>query len=221
MKITSITIQAKNKNRLNVSVDGKYRFSLDVYQLTDLGIKIGHEITESQLLELESESTFGKLYTQALEYTMLRPHSAKEIRDYLWRKTLRRKYKSRMTGEIKEREGISETITNRVYERLVEKNYINDQKFADWWVNNRNQTKGISQRKLRAELQAKGIENSIIQTALEEGDRDDGNELDKIITRKHHRYQDEQKFMAYLARQGFSYDEIKFALTKYNDQHLS
>jgi regulatory protein len=37
-------------------------------------------------------------------------------------------------------------------------------------------------------------------------------ELQKIIAKKRSRYDDEQKFMAYLARQGFSYDDIKEAL---------
>lgn len=73
MKITDISLQAKNPDRVNVSVDGKYRFSLDVFQVGDLGIKIGKEYSEEELAELETESQFGKLYAPALEYTMLRP----------------------------------------------------------------------------------------------------------------------------------------------------
>jgi hypothetical protein len=41
MKITGITAQQRDKNRINVMVDGKYRFSLDILQLGDLGIKVG------------------------------------------------------------------------------------------------------------------------------------------------------------------------------------
>lgn len=211
MKITALTAQIKNKDRVNVIVDGSYRFSLDVFQVADLGIRIGKEYTEQELAELETESQFGKLYGRALEYTMLRPHSAREVRDYLWRKTRTTKYKSRQ-GEIKEREGVSQLVADRVFDRLSEKGYIDDEKFARFWVENRNQRKGSSARKLRSELQAKGVESSVIDAALANTTRSDEDELAKIIAKKRARYPDEQKFMQYLARQGFSYDDIKVAL---------
>jgi regulatory protein len=69
MKITDISIQVKNKDRVNISVDGKYRFSLDIFQLGELGVKVGNEYTEDELTEIETESQFGKLYARALEYT--------------------------------------------------------------------------------------------------------------------------------------------------------
>lgn len=212
MKITALTAQTKNKDRVNVMVDGTYRLSLDVFQIADIGIRVGKEYTEAELVELEIESQFGKLYTRALEYSLMRPHSAREVRDYLWRKTRATKYKSR-SGEIKEREGVSQTVADRVYERLCEKGYIDDEKFARFWVENRNQRKGSSSRKLKSELQAKGVENSIIEAALEGTSRNDEDELAKIIAKKRARYPDEQKLMQYLARQGFSYDDIKAALS--------
>lgn len=219
MKITNISAQAKNPNRVNISIDGKYRFSLDIYQLTEIGLKSGQELSEEQLAEFLQESAFGKLYARALEYTMIRPHSAREIRDYLWRKTRATKYKSR-TGEIKEREGVSESLTERVFTRLEQKGYINDESFARYWVENRNQTKGTSQRKLQAELQAKGVPRQIIDTALASTERSDADELMKIIAKKRNKYADQQKFMMYLARQGFGFDDIKSALAADDHERL-
>ncbi len=212
MKITALTTQQKQSNRVNVMVDNVYRFSLDVFQVADLGLRVGKEYTEQKLIELEEESQFGKLYGRALEYTMMRPHSAREVKDYLWRKTRTAKYKSR-TGELKERAGVSQVVADRVFDRLTEKGYIDDEKFARFWVENRNQRKGSSSRKLRSELQAKGVESSIIDAALEQTSRNDEDELAKIIAKKRARYPDEQKLMQYLARQGFSYDDIKQALS--------
>lgn len=211
MKITNISAQARNPDRVNVSVDGKYRFSLDIFQLTELGVKVGKEFSEEELTALESESSYGKLYTKALEYSMLRPHSSREMRDYLWRKTRETKYKSR-SGELKTRAGIAQEIATRVYDRLVEKGYIDDEKFARWWVENRNLRKGTSRRKLQAELQAKGVASAVIAAMLEDSNRNDEDELAKIIAKKRAKYPDEQKLIAYLARQGFSYDDIKSAL---------
>ena len=177
-------------------------FRSDVFQVGELGIKIGKEFTDHELRELEDESVFGKLYARALEYTMMRPHSVKEVRDYLWRKTRTTKTRSRSTGELVEREGVSQVIADRVLERLTAKSYVNDEYFANYWVENRSRTKGISKRKLKAELQAKGVSATVIETALVSSDRDEHEDLRKIIGKKQARYPDEQKFIAYLLKIG-------------------
>lgn len=207
MRITSISAQKRDKDRVNVSVDGKYRLSLDVFQLVDLGIRVGNEYTDEELIALEEESQFGKLYMRALEYSLMRPHSQRELKDYLYRKTRDSRTK---TGEVKK--GVSVALTERVFNRLHEKGYIDDEKFASFWIENRNLRKGTSKRKLSAELSSKGIDRTIIERLLAETERDDKTELQKIIEKKRPRYDDKQKFMSYLARQGFSYDDIKAAL---------
>jgi len=200
-------LQVRDKNRVNVSVDGKYRFSLDVFQVGQIGLKVGREYDESELLVLETESKFGKLYGRALEYCLIRPRSQREVGDYLYRKTRPVRDK---TGELKP--GVAPEIAARVKERLIEKGYINDQKFAHFWVENRSLTKGASRRKLLSELRAKGVENSIIEQTVSETDRNDNSEIQKIITKKRNRYPDDKKLMMYLARLGFGYDDIKKAL---------
>lgn len=212
LKITGIKAQVRDKNRVNVSVNGKYRLSLDMFQLVDLGIKIGKEYTEEALATLEEESKFGKVYMRALEYCLMRPHSQRELRDYLYKKTRDTRTK---TGEI--RKGISVALTERVFDRLLEKGYSSDEKFATYWIENRNLRKGSSKRKLSAELSAKGVDRTIIERLLDETERDDMSELQKVIEKKRPRYDDQQKFMSYLARQGFSYDDIKIALQN-NDE---
>lgn len=206
MKITGITAQQKNKHRVNVMVDGVFRFSLDVFQVADLGIRLNKEYTESELVALEEESQFGKLYARALEYSLMRPHSAKEVRDYLYRKTRDTRTK---TGEV--RKGVSPHLTERVFHRLSEKGYIDDERFTRYWIENRNQLKGASRRKLQAELQAKGVASSLIDTIYENSERNDDEELQKVIAKKQKRYPDEQKFIQYLMRQGFRYDAIRAA----------
>ncbi len=213
MKITNISPQVKNKDRVNISVDGKYRFSLDIYQVGELGIKVGKEYTDQELTELETESQFGKLYGRALEYTMMRPHSAKEVKDYLWRKTRTTKVRIQATGELRERPGVSQALADRVLTRLLEKGHLNDANFARYWVENRQQRKGISSRKLVNELRMKGVDTSVIGEAMQNSPRDEKSEILKIIEKKKNKYDDEQKFIGYLMRQGFSYDTIRGALS--------
>ncbi|MDB5162631.1 MAG: hypothetical protein JWO54_321 [Candidatus Saccharibacteria bacterium] len=207
MKITSISLQQRDKNRVNVSVDGKYRFSLDYTQVAELGVKVGKEYTEAELSDLENESQFGKLYMRALEYSLMRPHSQYELSQYLYRKTRDTLTK---TGSVKK--GVSKALTERVFDRVIERGYVNDEAFARYWIENRQLRKGISQRKLQAELASKGVDRSIVEKLLSETERSDEDELQKIIEKKASRYDDEQKLIAYLARQGFSYDDIKQAI---------
>lgn len=211
-KITALSAQIRNPDRVNVSVDGKYRFSLDISQVADLGVRVGRSVTAAELAELEAESQFGKLYARTLEYCLARPHSVREVCDYLQRKTVARRYKSRRTGHIKEHPGVNQSMANRVLVRLREKGYVDDKVFARWWVENRNTLKGTSKRKLSSELAAKGIDRALIDRVLAESDRSDLQELTKIIAKKRRRYPDERKLATYLARQGFDYDDIRQAL---------
>jgi recX family len=211
MKITDISLQARNNNRVNVSIDGVYSFSLDIAQVTDLNLKVGCELSDGELKELQEESQFGKLYMRALEYCLRRPHSVKEVRDYLWRKTqpTLRKGQTGMNNPVV----YSERVASRVLSKLQQKAYVNDDEFARWWVENRQLSKGVSQRKLTAELRSKGVHADIIAQTLEKTDRTDEQELRKVIAKKHRRYAgDRQKFVQYLVRQGFSYDDVVSAL---------
>lgn len=212
MKITALKIQVRDKDRVNVFVEGKYRFSLDITQIAELGIKNGADYSEAELAELENESQFGKLYTRSLEYALIRPRSQREMRDYLYRKTRDTRTK---TGQIKK--GVSKELTERVFSRLADKGYIDDEKFARFWVENRNVRKGISKRKLQSELSAKGVDRQLVDAILGVTERSDTDELQKIIAKKASRYDDKQKFIAYLARQGFSYDDIQEALTDFGE----
>lgn len=213
MKITDISLQVKDPNRVNISVDGKYRFSLDILQVGELGLKVGKEYTDEELTELETESQYGKLYARALEYVMMRPHSGKEVRDYLWRKTRPTRRKDGQT-----REGVSVELTERVYRRLIERGHIDDEAFARYWVENRHQTKGISRRKLIAELRSKGVDMAIIEQAAGATERDDRTELMKVLHKKRSRYSDDAKLIQYLMRQGFAYDDVRDAVNSLSEE---
>ena len=212
--VTALSSQVCDSDRINVYIDGKYDFSLDISQVVDLGIKAGQVLSKEELANLKQESEFGKIYARALEYVLMRPLSSSEVRDYLYRKTLARKYKNRKTGKLAEKPGVAKTVAERVFVKLQARGYIDDQKFANWWVENRHQVKGVSMRKLCSELAAKGIAQTIIDSVIVDSSRNDIDELAKVIAKKRRCYSDEQKFMQYLARQGFSFDDIKTALRR-------
>lgn len=217
-KITALRLQAGGQNRVNVSINGKYRFSLDVFQISELGLKVGREYSAQGLAELEEASQFGKLYARALEYCLVRPRSLKELRSYLWRKTRPVKKRNSQTGQVTEKPAYQTVLMGQVLERLIAKNYLNDEKFARWWLENRRQRQGVSLKKLRLELRQKGISPDLINEALAASDRQDAIELQKVIKQKASKYDDPQKLMVYLVRQGFSYDDVKQAMQNLNEE---
>lgn len=189
-KITKLKQGVKNPERINVFINNEFSFSLDEVQIVDLGIKVGRIISSKELSELKKEGEFSKLYQRTLEWVLMRPRSVRETKDYLYRKLGKN----------------NETNAKRIIERLSSRGYLDDEKFARWYVENRFLKKGISQKRLTVELVKKGVEKTVIDEVLDT--RNDEEEVLKIIEKKRKKY-DKEKMMAYLCRQGFSYDLVK------------
>ena len=86
MKITDIRQAVKNQNRVNVFVDNEYSFSLDIAQLVDFKLKIGTELSQTDINKYQHASSYGKVYQRTLEWVLLRPRSVRETEDYLKKK---------------------------------------------------------------------------------------------------------------------------------------
>lgn len=213
MQITNLSAGKRDPNRVNVFIDGSFRFSMALTQVVDHKLKIGRELSEEEVTTLKQASDYGKIYGRALEWCLSRPRSTKELNDYLSRKRLAKRDKN---GELQQ--GVSLELTDAVATTILEKGYVDDRKFANWWVENRNTRKGTSMRKLRAELGAKGISPTLVEEMLSVVDRDDLSELKKVIEKKRRRYSDDTKFIAYLARQGFVYEDIKRSLSAESEE---
>ena len=190
--ITNLKQGVKNPNRVNVFVDGRFAFSLDVAQVVELKLKIGRKLSEEEMTECKKASEFGKLYQRALEWVLMRPRSEKELNDYLYKKVFEKK--------------LNKDYISLVVERLKAKDYLSDRKFAEFWVENRFVKKGVSRKRLFIELARKGVSKEIIDEVLD--GRDDEQEIQKMIAKKRSKY-DDDKLIAYLCRQGFSYDLVR------------
>ncbi|MDO4752961.1 MAG: RecX family transcriptional regulator [Candidatus Saccharibacteria bacterium] len=194
IRITDLKQGVRNPDRVNVYVNDKFSFSLDVSQVVDFKIKKGLVISEEQLEEFKKASEFGKLYQRALEWVLVRPRSIKETRDYLCKKIFEKK--------------LDKNYIDRIIEKLQSKKYLDDERFAEYYVENRFVKKGVSLKRLRMELMKKGVSKDIIDEVLANSDRNDEEEIAKIIAKKRAKYDDE-KLTAYLLRQGFLYDSVR------------
>ena len=200
-------------------MDGHFAFSLDINQVIDLGLKVQQSITKEKLAELQRASEFGKLYQRSLEWVLTRPHSVRETRDYLRRRQLKRRQLNRQRAreEKKPLPEFDDDLTEKVLQRLVEKKYLDDRKFAEFYVENRYVRKGISHKRLRTELKRKGVEQEIINQTFEQVPRDEDEEIKKVIAKKRTKYNDFQ-LIGYLVRQGFNYQSAKTAVEQYSEE---
>jgi len=194
MNITAIKQQVKRTDRYSIFVDEKYAFSLSESGLIQSGLASGQELTPAELKKLKKDAGLDRAYYNALRYVAMRVRSEWEIHMYLQRKE------------------IDKDTSLEVIRRLKHARLLDDFEFARVWISNRRTLKSTSKRRLRLELMQKHVPNDIIDEALAEDETDERQALRDLIAKKRARYPDPQKFMAYLARQGFRYDDIKSVL---------
>lgn len=197
LKITNIKQQVKRQDRYSIFIDGKYCFSLSENELMQSGIRLNKEYTSLELGHLKQTAVMDKAYMRSLDMLSRRARSEWELRDYLKRKEY------------------EPEIINQIISRLKNMKYIDDYNFAKSWVDNRRLLKATSKRKLSQELKQKRVEQSVIDKVLAEDETDEKSVIKDLIAKKRtqSRYQDDQKLIAYLLRQGFSYSDVKDAIS--------
>lgn len=193
--ITLLQMQKRNKERVNVFLDGEYAFAVGLNVATTL--KKGQRLSVAEIDALKQDGEVDLAFQRAVRYLGMRPRSSAEIVTYLKRKEY------------------DDEIVEVVVRRLHERGYLDDEAFARFWVDNRNRFRPRGAQALRYELRQKGVERETIDTTLEEQDEDGAawaaveskigrwNDLDKI--------EFEQKLMSFLARRGFRFDVCRRA----------
>ena len=196
MKVTDIKQQVKAVDRYSIYIDGKFVFGLSEGALMTSGLRVGRELTNEELAKYKDEARSDKAYYLALGQVARRPRSEWEMRDYLKRK------------------GYEPELVDQLIGRLYEARWLDDLDFAQRWVQSRRLLKSTSRRRLQQELKAKRVSDDVIAQVLEADETDETQVLQELVARKRTqpRYQDPQKLMAYLVRQGYGYGDVKDAL---------
>lgn len=197
--ITSIK-QQKNKNRVNIYLDNKFSFGIDLYNFVLLRLKVGQELTDKEISEIIKKSEIQKTLDKLLRFAMIRPRSEKEVFDYFKRKK------------------IHESLHKKFIDKLKYLELLDDFKFAKWWVEERQSFRPKPKIILNNELRAKGIKKEIIDQVLGEEVVDEEKIARKLIEKKSFKWQGMpdreayQKKAKFLANKGFSWDVIEKVL---------
>jgi len=194
--ITSIKPQ-KNQKRVNIYLDDKFGFGLDLENFVKLGLRAGQEISDGEIEEIIRKSEFQITLDKLLRYATLRPRSEGEFKNWL------RKHK------------VHTTIHKRLFNRLKRLELLDDTKFAKWWVGQRLQFKFKSKKELEYELKNKGIDRYIIEDTLSEVNIDEEKFAKGLLEKRKYRWEKLPKLVAkkkmteFLGRKGFDWEIIK------------
>src|SRR5437867_1666539 len=203
-KITAIVVQKKSPNRVNIHLDGEFAFG--VARIVAAWLRIGQELSEEKIEQLQLEDARERAFQQALLFLSYRARSESEIRQNL------RKHE------------IPETIIEQTLERLRQDGLANDNQFARAWVENRSAFRPRSRRLMAMELRQKGLNDEAVSSAVESVD-DEAlayEAAQKRATRFKGLEWNEfrKKLSDFLARRGFSYSVIAPVVNRiWNEVH--
>jgi len=195
MKITLLKMQVQNPERVSVFVDNTYTFSLTISEVLEYKLKKDVELTEADIAVYKKISEDGKLRSLVYEWLIGRPHSTKELKEYLYKKKIDKDLQEKLIAEF------------------TSKGILSDQRFAEWSAE-RLLRKNKSARAVANELRTKGIDSVTIQSVVSREETSDEAALKQLIHKlsTRSRYADKKKLIAYLQTKGFRYADIKAAL---------
>ena len=189
-RITSLTLQKRNRQRVNVYLDGEFAFGLA--RIVAAWLQVGQELSEEKISNLMAEDERESAYQRALNWISYRPRTELEIR-----RSLRR-------------QSVSDEVIAYVIERLKSSRLIDDPGFARNWVENRSELRPRGRRALAYELRQHGVEPEIIENSIGEIDEEKlayqaaVRQARKIRTTDWKEFR--QKMLRHLAARGFSYE---------------
>lgn len=198
MIISKIEVQKKNKQRVNLFLDGNFYCGLSCETVVKNKIKEGLEITQEQVDFLKNETEKEIALTKALNVISKSSKTVKQINEYLLKK------------------GFEEDAVNYVVAKLLEYNYINDETFAKNYVKFKTKTNG--KRKILMELKHKGVEDALAITAIDDFSKDEENInaiAEKYLKSKPRDLKTKQKAFRYLTSRGYTPDVIIKSLNKF------
>ena len=202
-RITGLSAQQKNKERVNVYLDDRFAFGLAT--LVAARLKLGQVLTESEVVHLRSLDEGEEAYNKTIRYLGYRPRSRAEIERYLKDKK------------------VSEEMRVQVMDRLARGELVNDEEFARFWVENREQFAPRGKRALRAELRQKGLSDQAVQTAVANVDEERSafEAAQKRAPRMAALGRELffRRLSGFLQRRGFGYDVVKTVVARLWREH--
>ena len=204
-KITALVAQKRNKERVNVYIDGEFAFGLALIEA--LKLHKGQTLTDEEIDRLKALDEVEVAHERALNLLSYRPRSTDEVR-----------------RKLQESTKFSENAVDKALEKLERAGLLDDEAFARYWVENRERFSPRSARALRHELRQKGVSDRVVEDAVTSLDEEDAayRAAQAKLSRYANAEEDEfrKKLGGYLSRRGFSYGTVRDVLDRiWNEIH--
>lgn len=198
-RISALEPQERNKDRINVYVDGRFVMGVFADVVVTLGLKVGQPVTPERLEELARAETRRKAKEDAYRLLSFRARAEKEIADRLRQK------------------GYEDDVITETLDSLRGLGFVNDEQFASSWVTSRGKTRG--KQALAFELRQKGVDKETTREVLEErsGSEEISAARTAAVKRVGERPMDtsreaKARLSAYLGRRGFGWEIIRVVM---------
>lgn len=181
---------------MSLFIDGEFAFGLPAIEVMKRGLKRGDELTQSDIEQLLAVDEIERAVTAALTFVSYRPRSEREVRDRL---RLR---------------DFSQPAIDQAVERMRGWEYLNDEEFARWWVENRGEHRPRGKRLLAGELRTKGVSSEVINEVLEAAEIDEFPAALEVARKRMNslsgleQQAQERRLGSYLARRGYGWDVV-------------
>ena len=164
--ITAIEPQVRNRDRVNVFVDGDWVAGVHVEVVVVAGLRVGQAITVEELQSLVRAEELRHVRESALRFLGYRARSRVELRRRLLQK------------------GYDPDLVEQAIAALDRSGLINDVEFSQSWVRARTGSRPMGPGRIAAELRQKGVDREVIDDALQAVDPESELALALTVGRK-------------------------------------
>ncbi len=198
--ITSIEPQKHAITRYSIFLDGAFAFGIGRDLLLESGLARGEYLDRERIDAILARDAIDRAVAAAMRALEQRMQTSRELRDRLRRK------------------GFEPETIDAALERLTGYGYLNDERFAELWIENRLAHRPRGRRMLEQELRQKGIDRQTVEETLGTMDIDDRAAALEVARKRIRSIEslpaDEQrkKLTGMLARKGFDFGTIRATL---------
>ena len=193
-----LSVKQGKSNKIHIYVDEEYRATVDSDFWYSEKYRNYKEINEEELTELLNTVSFRRAYNKGLDFLSRRPYGTKELIKKLCEK-----------GHEKE-------SAQKACERLIELGLLNDEEYARILANDLLERKSYSIKRIKQELNFRGIDREIVENTVDSLDNDPQKSIIMLVKKKYiNKLNDEKgkkRTVDALLRLGYSYSDIKNAL---------
>jgi len=198
--VTSIEAQKHATTRYSIFLDGEFSFGIGRDLLIESGLAKGEYLDKQRIDSILARDAIDRAVTTAIRALEQRMQTGRELRTRLMRK------------------GFEPETIDAALAKLTDVGYLNDERFAELWIENRLAHRPRGKRMLEQELRQKGIDRQIVDETVSGMEIDDRTAALEVARKRLKSVQslppDEQKkkLTGILARRGFDFGVIRTTL---------